>query len=59
MQELEELDKRCKDKMFRIVSLFFADDGILLTGIVEETEQVKNSMGNVGRDLGLDFNRGK
>lgn len=59
IEELERLGKGFKDDMFRIDSLFFADDGMLLANSVEDAEQVISRMEDVGRQFGLEINKQK
>ena len=59
IEELERLGKGFKDEKFRIDSLFFADDGMLLTNSVEDAEEVIIRMEEVGRSFGLEINKGK
>ena len=59
IQELEKLDCGYKDEAFRISSLFFADDGMLLASSVGEAVQVIEKMETVGKEYGLEINKQK
>lgn len=59
IHELEQLCSGYKDEVFRIVSFFFAVDGMLLGDTVVEAEQVIARMGNSGKEHGLEITKQK
>jgi len=59
IQKLEELDKGYKDEIFKITSLFFADDGMLLATSIKEAEEVIDVTLRISKDYGLEINKNK
>ena len=58
-QEFEVLDKKYKDENFCIISLFFADDGMLLANSTENAEKVIEQITKTGRDYELEIDKQK
>ena len=59
IQRLEELDKGYQDEIFKITSLFYADDGMILTNSLEHASTVVEEVVNVSKNLGLEINKQK
>lgn len=59
MKKLEELNLGYKDETFKITSLFFADDGMLLAEGLEDAETVIEEVVNTSRECGLEINKQK
>ena len=55
MKKLEELNKGFEDDIFQITSLFFPDDGMLLTDSIKNTEMVVDTVTKVSRECGLNI----
>lgn len=59
IQALEDLDKGFKNENFKLNSLFFADDGLLLANTVEDAVEIINTLIKVSEDCGLSINKDK
>ena len=59
MKKLEELNKGFEDEVFKVTSLFFAGDGMLLTDSIRNAEVVVDTVTKVSREYGLNINKEK
>ena len=59
IEELNKLRIGFKTKKLKINNLFFADDGILLSETIEETELLINKLQEIGKQCGLEINKDK
>ena len=50
MMKKLELNKGFEDEIFQITSLFFADDGMLLTDSIKNAEMVVDTVTKVSRE---------
>ena len=48
-----------QDELFKLTSLFYADDGLLLAQNVSEAKQIIDELIGVGEECGLSINKGK
>ena len=59
IEELNKLRMGFKIKKLKINNLLFADDGILLSETIEETEILISQLQEIGKQCGLEINEEK
>ena len=59
IEELTKLNLGVKIRDFNVTTLFFADDGLLLSNSIQDTQTMLTKLGEVGGICGLEVNKDK
>ena len=59
IKKLNETRQGYKDEMFKINSLFYADDGLILKESIQGAEEAIDKLTTIGREYGLEINAEK
>ena len=59
IEELNRRGKRYEDDQINVKSLFFADDGLLLSNSIDDAAEIIQIVTQISRTLGLEINKTK